>query len=93
MILQVFRYFQKLLENLETSQEVSRDTSTHGTSSMIRHTNRGLEEDPGQFVKPRKKKKRQNGNFVGIIQTKIWKFYRSRITKRTSSLNSSHEIY
>ena len=36
--------------------------------------------------------KGQNGNFAGIVQAKTWKFSRSRVMKRTSPLNSSHEI-
>ena len=36
-------------------------------------------------------KKRQNGNFAEIVHAKTWKFSRSRMTKRISSLNSSCE--
>ena len=42
--------------------------------------------------KKKDKKKRQNGNFAGIVHSKIWTISRSRMTKWTSPLNSSREI-
>ena len=36
--------------------------------------------------------KGQNGNFSKIVQAKTWKFSISRMTKRTSPLELSHEI-
>ena len=74
------RFWGKLQETLGTwlNSNTTFHPQTDGQSERVCET--------------QEQKKRQNGDFAIIVQTKIWKNSRSRMTKWTSSLNSSCEI-